>query len=141
MDGDVTEDTHRSPSPSKKMTYGDFFKEWFPFYLTCGMTYSQYWDESSDLVLYYFKAYIIARDENNFMAWLHGAYNYAAFSAVMSNFGAGLAGKRSNAEYPKEPRDIRQKTQEEIEMEREAKIQKFVKGLNRFHARMEAKNA
>lgn len=124
---------------SRKISYGEFFKEWFPFYLNCGMTYDQYWNQSSELVIPYAKAYMMRRDEENYFAWLSGAYIYAGHSAALSNFGAGLSGKQGHAEYPKEPFEIRPKTEEEIEAEMIEKRKKFVASLNRFHAMMEAK--
>jgi len=138
VDGEVSEDTSGSSS-EKKITYGEFFREWFPFYKNCGMTYDQYWFDDPSLVIDYFRAYILARDEKNYFAWLNGFYNFVAFSDALSNFGAGLAGKRGNSNYMTEPIKIRPQTEEEIEAENEMKRKKFVAALNRFHARMEAK--
>lgn len=141
MDGEISEDNELLESSSKKLTYAEYFKEWFPFYLNCGMNYSQYWEQDSALVIPYLAAYTLRRDEQNYFAWLQGFYNYVGFSAVMANFGAGLAGKHANENYLKEPAQIRPKTEEEVEAEKEQKRRKFVAALNKFHARMEAKNA
>lgn len=37
------------------------------------------------------------------MMWYNGLYTKSAFEVVVSHFGAGLAGKKSRAEYIKEP--------------------------------------
>lgn len=37
------------------------------------------------------------------MAWIAGRYNLEAFQVVMSHFSAGLAGKKSHAEYMNHP--------------------------------------
>lgn len=141
MDGEVSEEDilFDALSSRKPMTYAEFFEAWFPFYLSIGMTYDQYWKQRSDLVIPYTKAYMMKRDEKNFFAWLQGAYVYEAFHAVMSNFGAGLSGKTSKAAYSEEPRPIRAKTEEELEQEAMDKRRKFVAALNRFHRQMESK--
>lgn len=138
MDGEVTEETE-SISPSRKLSFGEYFKEWFPFYFNCGMTYDQYWKEDSSLVIMYFHAYTLRRDEQNYFAWLHGFYNYYGYSTALANFGAGLGGKRGGHDYMHEPAQIRPKTEEEIEADKVEKRRKFVAALNRFHARMGAK--
>lgn len=141
MDGEVTEEDE-DISQSKKKTFGEFFKEWCPFYMNAGMTYDEYWNQDSELVIYYLRAYTLRRDEQNYFAWLQGVYVYAAHSAALANFGAGLSGKHGKADYLHEPVQIRPKTEEEIEQDAEMKRRKFVAALNRFHARMEArKNA
>lgn len=137
MDGEVKDE--EDSSSEKKLTYGEFFREWFPFYKNCGMTYDQYWFDDPSLVIDYFRAYILARDEQNYFSWLHGFYNFVAFSDALSNFGAGLAGKHGTTNYMTEPIKIRPQTEEEVEAENEAKRKKFVAALNRFHARMETK--
>lgn len=142
MDGEINGEEDLFESSSKKLTYGEFFREWFPFYMNCGMTYDQYWKDDSSLVIDYFRAYMLRRDEQNYFAWLHGYYDFIAYSDALSNFGAGLAGKNGQAKYLSEPTKIRPLTEEETERENEMKRRKFVAALNRFHARMEArKNA
>ena len=103
------------------------------------MTYSQYWEQDSSLVIPYWQAYTLRRDEQNYFAWLQGFYNFVGFNAVISNFSAGLAGKRGKEEYLSEPVQIREKTEEEQEAEAIKKRREFVAGLNRFHALMESK--
>lgn len=139
MDDEVTDDEGLLESSSRQITYGEFFNEWFPFYLSVGMTFEQYWDQDSALVIPYFRAYMLKRDEKNYFAWLTGFYVYYGHSVALSNFGAGLAGKKGKEEYMKEPAQIRPKTEEEKEAAAEAKRKKIVAALNRFHARMEAK--
>lgn len=139
MDGEVKDNDLLEPS-SKHTTYGEFFNEWFPFYLSIGMTYEQYWIQDTSLVIPYFRSYMLKRDEQNYFAWLNGFYVYVGHSAALSNFGAGLAGKHGKENYLKEPVQIRPKTTEEEEADAEMKRRKFIAALNRFHARMETKN-
>lgn len=56
--------------------------------------------------------------------WLQGWYNLEAFQVVFSHFSAGMAKKKCNAEYPKEPISFAKKsnelTEEEIIEQRKA---------------------
>ena len=55
------------------------FEEWFPYYLSIGMTYDQYWNQDGMLVRAYRKADEIRQERANTDAWLLGAYFYQAF--------------------------------------------------------------
>lgn len=105
------------------------------------MTYDQYWNGSPELVRYYYRAHQLKLDEQNFFAHLYGFYNYAAFSAVISNFSAGLAGKQGQEKYIEKPIKIRELTEEEEQAEIMEKRRKFVAALNRFHATHGGKDA
>lgn len=70
----------RSPIP--RIAYADKFYELFPYYLSIGMTYEQYWEQDCDLVKYYRRAAQINRDLKNQDAWLQGAYFYEALIDV-----------------------------------------------------------
>lgn len=65
-------------SPSPRFAYTDKFYELFPYYLSIGMTYEQYWEQDCELVKYYRRAARIKRELKNQDAWLHGAYFYEA---------------------------------------------------------------
>lgn len=64
--------------PASRFAYTDKFYEVFPYYLSIGMTYDQFWEQDCELVKYYRKAAKIRQDLNNQNAWLHGAYFYEA---------------------------------------------------------------
>lgn len=70
----------RSPIP--RFAYTDKFYELFPYYLSIGMTYEQYWEQDCDLVKYYRRAAQIKQDLKNQDAWLQGAYFYEALIDV-----------------------------------------------------------
>lgn len=137
MDGEVTE----NPAPSDRLTFAEFFKESFPYYLSIGMSYEEYWCKSPELVGYYIRAHRLKRDEMNYMSYLQGFYNYYGFSVALSHFGAGLSGKTSKIEYLKEPVRIQPKTADEIEKERQAAIKRFVAGLESIHTMTESNHA
>ena len=60
------------------MAYTNKFYEVFPYYLSIGMTYEQFWEQDCQLVKYYRKAAQIRQDLKNQDAWLQGAYIYEA---------------------------------------------------------------
>lgn len=61
-----------------RFTYTRQFERVFPYYLSIGMSYEQYWEMDCDLVKYYRKAADIKRDLMNQNAWLVGLYVYEA---------------------------------------------------------------
>ena len=133
MDGEISDKL--VTTPSKALSYADYFKEWFPFYLNCGMTYEQYWDYDSSLVIPYFRKYTLWKDDQNFFSYLNGFYNFVAFSTALSNLNFDGKHRKPN-EYLKKPADIRPKTEEEQEAERQEKLRAVIARLNRFHTAM-----
>ena len=75
--------------PAPPFAYTAKFYEVFPYYLSIGMTYEQFWEQDCDLVRYYRKAAQIRQDLRNQDAWLQGAYIYEALidaSPVLRSF-------------------------------------------------------
>ncbi len=63
-------------------TYTELFYEHFPFYLSIGMTYDQYWNDDCELVVYYRKANELKNARKNQELWLQGMYIYEALCCV-----------------------------------------------------------
>ena len=63
-------------------TYTDQFYEVFPYYLSIGMTYDQFWNDDPTLVKYYRKADEIRTERVNMEKWLQGLYVYEAICDV-----------------------------------------------------------
>ncbi|MGN0620558.1 MAG: hypothetical protein ACI4I9_01720 [Porcipelethomonas sp.] len=80
--------------------YTDIFNECFPFYLSIGMTYEQFWEGDSTLPVFYRKAHKLKiRDEYdriNYTCWLQGLYMQAAVSSCFSRKSA----------YPEKPFEL-----------------------------------
>lgn len=89
--GDIERSTPR-------FTYTQQFEKVFPYYLSIGMTYEQYWEMDCDLVKFYRKAADIKRDLMNQNAWLIGLYVYEAIgdNAPILN----IAAKRGTRPLP-----------------------------------------
>lgn len=67
------------------------------------MPYEVFWHLNPTKLKPFFNAFKIEQERDDYQRWLQGYYNYAGFSAVISNFSAGMSGKRGGAEYPDKP--------------------------------------
>ena len=110
------------------------------FFLHCGMTRDEYWNQDPYIVEEYLGAYKIRREEQNWQAWISGLYTFDAVSAVLGNIHFDK-GSHKFVKPMEQPMQIFPKTPEEIEAENQRRIKEFVRNLNAFHARMEGKNA
>lgn len=57
------------------------FEEVFPFYLSIGMTYEQFWEGQPSLVVFYRQADELNRKRRNQEMWLQGRYIYDAIGS------------------------------------------------------------
>ena len=105
-------------------TYADLFDEAFPYYLSIGMTYDQYWEGDSWLVKDYRKAHELRREEANWQAWLQGMYIYEAISdiaPVLHPFAKKGTRARRYSDKPYEFKKPEKKTAKVPDEDREAK--------------------
>lgn len=59
----------------------------FPYYLSLGCSYNEFWFESAHIAAAYREAEIYRREQENYNAWLHGLYvNCAVGSALAMAF-------------------------------------------------------
>ena len=77
----ATEGSGQASSPPS-FTYTEKFYELFPYYLSIGMTYEQYWEGDSTLAKYYRKAEALRNEKRNQELWLQGMYIYEALCDV-----------------------------------------------------------
>ena len=111
-------------SPTQVKTYTEFFEECFPFYLTLGMSYAEYWEGDPKLAQYYRKAYRIKQEEINNTAWLQGMYIYDAVSTALHNALRGMGKNKPPAkDYAKQPYEFKNKVKTEAEKAREVQIE------------------
>ena len=91
------------------LTYTEQFYEVFPYYLSIGMTYEQFWEGDPCLVKYYRQAEEIRVEKKNRELWLQGLYVYEAMCDVSPILHA-MAKKGTKARpYPEQPYAITQK--------------------------------
>lgn len=95
-------------SAAPHFTYTDRFNKLFPYYLSIGMTYDQFWNEDCLLVKAYREADKIKAERKNTELWLQGRYVYEALLDIAPLLHA-FAKKGTKARpYPSEPYPITQ---------------------------------
>lgn len=105
MDEGITSESTKS--------YSQIFEECFPFYLSIGMTSTEYWEGDNDLPKAYRKAFKLRQENKNYEAWLNGMYVYDAVVSAMSHLNEN---KSKHKNYAEKPYDFTpQKKEEEVE--------------------------
>lgn len=121
VSGSLSADTGSGcKSHSPFLTYTEQFYEVFPYYLSIGMTYEQFWNDDPSLVIYYRKANELAIERKNQELWLQGLYIYEALCDVSPLLHA-MAKKGTKAQpYSEKPYSITaaQRKREKEEQER-----------------------
>lgn len=84
-------------------SYTKVFYEVFPYYLSIGMTFEQYWDGDPTLAKYYRKADAFSRKRRNEDMWLQGMYIYEALCNVSPVLNAFAKKGTKPAPYPSQP--------------------------------------
>lgn len=74
-----------------------------PFYLAIGVTRHEFFHSSPKTLNSYTKAYNIKRKMQDEQAYFQGLYNLRAFEVAFDHVLAGFMGKKSKAEYFKDP--------------------------------------
>ena len=114
-------------------TYTEQFYEVFPYYLSIGMTYEQFWNDDPMLAKYYRQAEEIRNDKRNQELWLQGMYIYEALCDVAPLHHA-FAKKGAKAEpYVERPYALTEKQRkreaEEKEKANALKAKRFMEAL------------
>ena len=105
----VTEGSELQNTRSPFSTYTEQFYEVFPYYLSIGMTYEQFWEGDPELVKYYRKAEELKNDKKNQELWLQGMYIYEALCDVAPILHS-MAKKGTKARpYPERPYALTEK--------------------------------
>ena len=118
-------DEHQKVRPPFS-TYTEQFYEVFPYYLSIGMTYEQFWDGDPMLCKYYREAEEIRNEKKNQELWLQGMYVYEAI-ADLSPILQAFAKKGTKAQpYSDKPYAITKKERDRIKAEKERET--FEKG-------------
>ena len=117
----VGEEGERKVHPPFR-TYTEQFYEVFPYYLSIGMTYEQFWEGDPQLTKYYRRADEIQVDRRNQELWLQGMYIYEALCDVAPLLHA-MAKKGVKAHpYPEQPYPISERQQRKKQEEQERNI-------------------
>ena len=103
-------------------TYTELFEKLFPYYLSIGMTYDQFWKQDPTLVKYYREAEKLRNNKRNEGYWLQGMYIYEAICDVAPILHAFAKNGTKPRPYPDRPYAITKEQVKEQEIEREKKI-------------------
>ena len=122
-------------SPASHFSYTEQFEEHFPYYLSIGMTYEQYWNDDCWLPKYYREAHELRMRRSNEESWLLGRYVYDAICAVSPILHAFAKQGTQAHPYLEKPYPATVKEAQERE------IQKMKEAAEGFRALVEAKNA
>ena len=115
------------------ITYTQQFYEHFPYYLSIGMTYDQYWNGDPMLTKYYRQADEMRNERKNQELWLQGMYIYEALCDVAPIMTAMPKKGAKPHRYSEKPYSI---TEKQLRKEREEKerlnAEKGLRMMQRF---------
>lgn len=114
---------------SQPPTYGEQFREIFPYYLAIGMTERQYWDGDCELVRYYRKAEKLRAEKRNQEMWIQGMYIYEAIGDVSPLLHAFAKKGTKAIPYRTEPYQIGTQQQENHNTEQEKENERLKAAL------------
>lgn len=104
------------------LTYTEQFYEVFPYYLSIGMTYEQFWEGDPSLAKYYRQADELRTERRNQEMWLQGLYIYEALCDA-SPLMQGFAKKGTKARpYSDKPYSITEKQRRKEAAEKEIAV-------------------
>lgn len=116
VNGSLPEEGAGSGSSPALVSYAEKFHECFPFYLSIGMSYDEYWNMDCMLTRDYRQAYELKMKQRNHEMWLQGMYFYNALGCIAPVLHAFAKNGTKPQPYPEEPYPI---TQEEVEERQE----------------------
>ena len=108
-------DSDNSESP---FVIAQYIEDCFPYYLSLGMSYDEYWYGDPTLVVAYRKAEDMRTHRRNWEMWMNGRYTYDAIASMIPSL--QLLKPRESLPYTQEPYPLTKKEYEE-RMEREEK--------------------
>ena len=103
-------------------TYTEKFYELFPYYLSIGMTYEQYWEGDCTLVKYYRKAEEIRNEKRNQELWLQGMYFYEVMCDVAPVLHSFAKKGTKPTPYSPKPYPLNEKQVKRDEEEKQRKL-------------------
>lgn len=107
---------------SPLITYTERFYEVFPYYLSIGMTYEQFWDGDPMLTKYYREAEEMRSERKNQELWLQGMYIYEALCDVSPILHSFAKKGTKPVPYAESPYPITEKQRRRVEEEKEKKM-------------------
>lgn len=103
-------------------TYTEKFYEFFPYYLSIGMTPEQYWEGDCTLVKYYRRAEELRNEKRNQELWLQGMYIYEAICDVAPILHAFAKKGTKPTPYSTKPYPLNDKQRKRDEEEKQRRL-------------------
>lgn len=107
MGSELLEDS----DPTEATTRTEMFEEAFPYYLSLGMTYEQFFYGDPWLAHFYREASKKRIEQENFYAWLHGSYVYEGLLVSL----ARVIGGKKDVNYTEKPYELWEDVDKKIE--------------------------
>ena len=126
-----------SAHPSFPTSTEQFYKA-FPYYLSIGMTYDQYWNDNPCLTRYYREADEMRNERRNQDMWIQGMYIYEALcdvAPIMNGFAKKGTKPHPYTDHPYALTEKQRKREEEEKARKNAE-----KGKRYFEAFMARQN-
>ena len=112
----------------------------FPYYLSLGMSYEEYWDGDPSLVIAYRKAEDMKAHRRNWEMWMNGRYVYDAIMRMLPSM--QLWRPKPPLDYMTEPYPLTRKEYEErIQKEEKRKQEEIRDKMLAFASAYKSKNA
>ncbi len=102
------------------------FNTAFPYYLSLGCSYDEFWNKPSWVVVAYREAEIQRQERVNYESWLQGLYMYTGIKSAIDTFAWGFGGKKG-AKPPAYPDRRFAFTDREKEADRQIRIAESLK--------------
>ena len=119
-------------------TYTEKFYEFFPYYLSIGMTPEQYWEGDCMLTKYYRKAEELRNEKRNQELWLQGMYIYEALCDVAPILHSFAKKGTKPTPYSEKPYPLNDKQTKRDEEEKQRRLTE--KGKRFMEALMQSTN-
>lgn len=103
----------------------EMFDDCFPYYLSIGMTYEQYWDGEPSLVVAYRKAEDIRAHRKNWELYMNGRYVYDAVMRLIPSL--NMWKPKEPIEYMSEPYPLTKKEYQDRIAREERKKQEEIR--------------
>lgn len=102
------------------MTATEVFERDFPYFLSIGMTYEQYWYGDTWLVHDYIEAQKFKMEQREYELWLQGLYTFNALQSALSVSEFFRSKGSRPIPYPKKPHGVWERKDPEIEAQKQA---------------------
>lgn len=133
-----TNDGGSSDDGESPFLVAQMLEDCFPYYLSLGMSYDEYWYGDPNLVVAYRKAEEIRSHRRNWEMWMNGRYTYDAIMRLVPSL--NMWKPKEPIDYIEEPYPLTRKEYEErMQREEKRKQEEMREKLKAFAMRQNAK--